>query len=209
VEGGTTVRDFDAGLGIGNDHIGFILPTYIRAGGIIPTIELEQYVGELASKGIPNPITLNIYPGQSGSYVMYLDDGVSRSSAPVRPEERGGDDEARGEYRETHVTHEQNGKTRQVRIQRKHDRYTPPLEKFFFVAILHDPLEPRGANGPLASVSVAGQNIAPIQGGLPEHRADSLNNATSSMWYYNNNVNISYIKVFDDKSDVAISLAYT
>ena len=210
VEGGTTIRDFDASLGNDGDHIAFLLPTYIRAGAVIPTLELEQYVGELNSKGLPNPITLNVYPGKSGFYTMYLDDGVSRSSAPRKSEDEGGDKEARDQYRETLITHQYTGpKLRQIRIERKHDGYTPPLEKYFFVAILHDPLEPRGANGPLSGVTVAGRDIAPIQGGLSEHRADSLSNATSNTWYYNDHISISFIKVFDDSSDIAISLMYT
>ena len=76
VEGGTTVRDFDANLNLGDNHINFIVPVYIRAGAIIPTIELEQYVGQLNELGKENPITLNIYPGKNGEYTMYLDDGV-------------------------------------------------------------------------------------------------------------------------------------
>ncbi len=54
---------------------------YVRSGAIIPTIELEQYVGQLNKEGKPNPIALNVYPGKSGEYTMFLDDGVSRSSA--------------------------------------------------------------------------------------------------------------------------------
>ena len=62
-------------------------PTYVRAGAILPTIELEQYVGERNRSGLPNPVTLNVYPGGHGEYTMYLDDGVSRSSAPRRADD--------------------------------------------------------------------------------------------------------------------------
>ena len=67
VEGGTTIREFDAHLSNNPNHINFIVPMYVRAGAIIPTIEIEQYVGErqehpeLYPDG--NPITINIYPG--------------------------------------------------------------------------------------------------------------------------------------------------
>src|SRR5204862_477557 len=92
VEGGTTIRGFDASLYLdnANAHIDFLLPTYVRAGAILPTLELEQFVGERHRNGQPNPITLNVYPGANGQYVMYLDDGVSRSSAPDRAEDEGG-----------------------------------------------------------------------------------------------------------------------
>jgi alpha-glucosidase len=45
IEGGTTIRGFDAGLYLSGNHINFIVPVFVRAGAIIPTIELEQYVG--------------------------------------------------------------------------------------------------------------------------------------------------------------------
>jgi len=38
---------------------------YVKEGAIIPTIELEQYVGERNRRGEYNPITFNIYPGNS------------------------------------------------------------------------------------------------------------------------------------------------
>ena len=98
VEGGTTIREFDAYLSKDPNHINFIVPMYVRAGAIIPTIEIEQYVGErqkhpeLYPDG--NPITINIYPGNqtnvagdetntkfdlSSKYTMYL---ASRREAP-------------------------------------------------------------------------------------------------------------------------------
>jgi alpha-glucosidase len=38
----------------------------VKAGAIIPTIEIEQYVGQRNRDGLDNPITLNIYPGDKG-----------------------------------------------------------------------------------------------------------------------------------------------
>jgi len=55
-----------------------------------------------------NPITLNIYPGRDGEYIMYLDDGISRSSAPKHAVENGCDPMAKGEYREVRITHRYN-----------------------------------------------------------------------------------------------------
>src|SRR5262249_41097029 len=97
--GGTTIRAFDASLGIIGDHIAFRVPLYVRAAAVTPTIELEQSVGERNHHNLPNPITLTVYPGPSGTYSMYLDDGVSRSSAPQRPVSEGGDEQARDQYR--------------------------------------------------------------------------------------------------------------
>jgi alpha-glucosidase len=164
VEGGTTVRDFDANLNLDDNHINFIVPIYVRAGAIIPTIELEQYVGQLNQLGRPNPITLNIYPGKGGEYTMYLDDGVSRSSAPQGDPDRGADKQARSEYRETKIEHTYTGKTRTINVNRIHDGYTPTLERYFFVAILHDPLESQTATGCVKSVNIAGNEIELITG---------------------------------------------
>jgi alpha-glucosidase len=211
VSGGTTVRDFDASLGLQDVHLGFLVPIYVRAGAIVPTIELEQYVGERNAKNLPNPVTLNVYPGQSGRYTMYLDDGVSRSSAPVKPLEQGGDPSASDEYRQTVITHSYTGsKTREIKVERVHDGYTPPLEKSFFVAVLHDPSEPKGAagtGGPLAGVSI-GSALTPITAGTVAERAVALDQAPGNGWYYNEGLNRSVIKVLDDNPSITLVLTY-
>src|SRR5262249_20867681 len=66
IEGGTTIHDFDAHIDASSDHIGFHVPIYVRAGAIIPTLELEQYVGERHAHNQPNPLTFNLYPGECG-----------------------------------------------------------------------------------------------------------------------------------------------
>jgi alpha-glucosidase len=203
VEGGTTIRDFDASLHLEGDHIHFIVPMYVREGAIIPTIELEQYIGQLNKEGKPNPITLNVYPGKEGHYTMFLDDGVSRSSAPKMPEGSGWDEEANDEYRRTEITHAYTGvKTREIKVDRVHDGYTPKLETYFFVAILHDPAETKGSSGCLTSVKIAGQNIPQVQGSY------NLNSSPQNAWYYNENINISFVKVFDNSPNITITAEY-
>ncbi|MFM2027780.1 MAG: hypothetical protein RLZZ339_2497 [Cyanobacteriota bacterium] len=205
VEGGTTIRDFDANLNLEGKHINFIVPIYVRLGAIIPMIELEQYVGELNQQGKPNPITLNIYPGQSGEYTMYLDDGVSRSSAVDKPEEQGGDPLAKSEYRQTQITHQYIApKNREIKIERIHDKYTPKYETFFFVAILHDPSETQGSSGSLNKVILNNQEIQKLGNG----DYNALNGASLNAWYYNPTINISFIKVFDNLPSVTITLEY-
>lgn len=203
VEGGTTIRDFDASLHLEGDHIHFIVPMYARAGAIIPTIELEQYIGQLNKEGKPNPITLNVYPGKDGRYTMFLDDGVSRSSAPKMPEGSGWDEEANDEYRQTEITHAYTGaKIRQIKVDRAHDGYTPKLETYFFVAVLHDPSENKGASGCLKSVKIAGQDIPQVQGSY------NLNSSPQNAWYYNESINISFVKVFDNSPEIVITAEY-
>ncbi|MBV8695921.1 MAG: hypothetical protein JO183_10600, partial [Ktedonobacteraceae bacterium] len=212
-EGGSTVRDYDASIDASNGHIGFIVPMYVRAGAIIPTIELEQYVGERNTHNQPNPITLNVYPGQGGQYSMYLDDGVSRSSAPQdAPQYRYSQDtRAKSEYRETRITHvyiDGNSKTRHIKVERVHDNYTPKFENYFFIAVLHDPAEPTESSGPLRSLKRDGQEVHLITGDTTEQRAATLNASTSDAWYYNENVNISFIKVFDNNPLITLVADY-
>lgn len=216
IEGGTTVHDFDAHIDASSGHIGFIVPIYVRAGAIIPTIELEQYVGERNAHNQPNPITLNIYPAsqkeKEGVYTMYLDDGVSRSSAPKYAPGTNKlvqDEQANDEYRETRITHKYTGETtREIRVERIHDHYTPPLEHYFFTSVLHAPGEPKESTGPLKRVSIAGQELHPIVNGTVEERANALANASENAWYYNEDVNISFIKVFDNNSSITIVAEY-
>jgi alpha-glucosidase len=208
VEGGTTIRAFDAGLYLDGAHAGFILPMYVRAGAILPTIELEQFVGERNHNNQPNPVTLNVYPGGNGRYTMYLDDGVSRSSAPLRssnPDEhakRGGDPDAKGEYRELLVTHTyQPDSSRRITVSRMHDGYTPPLEKYFFVGVLHSPEESTPS-----AIQMAGTSLEKLSGGSTQQRADQLAASETNAWYYNEDVRISFVKVFDQSQDIVLDV---
>jgi alpha-glucosidase len=240
VEGATTIRDFDAHLNADPSHINFIVPIYVRAGAIIPTIEVEKYVGERQAnrEQYPdgNPITINIYPGEStnvadsetgkkfsvqATYKMYLDDGVSRSSALPTEELPGSDEMGKGEYRTVLIRHTGypnpnfDNKTRTISIERIHDHYTP-FEKYFFVAILHDPSElpqrdsnsKKRTSSPLKKVSINEEEITLITGDTPEIRAESLNNYQQNAWYYNDNIDVSFIKVFDYNSRFTVTAEY-
>jgi alpha-glucosidase len=215
VEGGTTIRDFDAGLSLrgGYDpHINFIVPIFVREGAIIPTIELEQYVGQLNDEGKANPVTLNIYPGDNGNYTMYLDDGVSRASASTvaHPANIGGDSLAANQYREIKISHKyisDNKKTREIILECTNNGYTPKYEKYLFVSILHDPSENKDASGCIQKVGIGGQDARLIQGGSVEDRSNALNASSDNAWYYNENINISFIKVMDDfKNNPKVSI---
>ena len=200
VRGGTTVRNFDANINTEGNHINFIVPIFVRAGAIIPTIKLEQYIGQLNAEGKPNPITLNIYPGQQGEYTMYLDDGVSRSSAPQAKVE---DSKANDEYRQTQIVHKYtDAKNREIKIERIHDNYMPKYENYFFVAILHDPAEAQGDSGPLKKVNIANKTIT------LKSNSNALNSSYTNAWYYNFNTNISFIKVFDNSSSITVQAQY-
>ncbi|KAH8676424.1 glycosyl hydrolases family 31-domain-containing protein [Tricladium varicosporioides] len=76
IEYGCLISDQDS-------QLPFITPMYIREGAIIPKIQVRDYVPDPSlTKQDPNPITLHVYPGKNNLYNMYLDDGISRESAP-------------------------------------------------------------------------------------------------------------------------------
>jgi alpha-glucosidase len=218
IEGGTTIFDQDAGIdekiNKKPNRINHIVPLYVREGAVIPTLKLEQYIGELVEHGRPNIITLNIYPAKHDNfrtfeYNMYLDDGVSRSSAPKNTSD---DTLANYEFCHIKITHCYTAlNSRLIKIDKKHDQF---LEKekhfgdFFFVAILHDPEEYQKNKKALRMVSIGETNLQPISvGSLDELETSPQKNA----WYYDENVQISFIKVFDTSTvgnPIEIKLEY-
>jgi alpha-glucosidase (family GH31 glycosyl hydrolase) len=50
-----------------------IMPLYVRAGAILPLGPVKQYTAE----SVDAPLTLQIYPGADGHFMVYEDDGVS------------------------------------------------------------------------------------------------------------------------------------
>lgn len=87
------------------------LPLFVRGGGIVPTGELMQWVGERPR----NVHTIRVYPGGQGSARLYWDDGHSRAYL-------------RGAYLEVEVTYTASG--RQMRLewapQNAPVRFSPP-----------------------------------------------------------------------------------
>lgn len=84
VSGGTFV-DYDCHIAPEEAQLPYATPMYIREGGIIPQMAVREWVPDRTrddKDAPPNPLTINIYPGKDNSYDMYLDDGVSRDSAP-------------------------------------------------------------------------------------------------------------------------------
>ncbi|KAI9729368.1 MAG: hypothetical protein M1834_006892 [Cirrosporium novae-zelandiae] len=83
VPGGSTI-DVYPRISTDESRIPYITPMYVREGGIIPQIQVRPYVPDHSRKfEEPNPITIHVYPGKDNCYDMYLDDGVSRESAPT------------------------------------------------------------------------------------------------------------------------------
>ncbi|CAE6345185.1 unnamed protein product [Rhizoctonia solani] len=80
---GGTLMFYDARMSDNEAQIPWMNPMFVRYGAIIPQIDPRLYAEDWA---VPNPIAIHVYPGRVGfnkSYDMYLDDGVSRESAPT------------------------------------------------------------------------------------------------------------------------------
>ena len=159
-------------------------------------------MGERNRSGRPNPVTLNVYPGGHGEYTMYLDDGVSRSSAPRRADNEGGDECAKDQYREVHITHKYMAGwgAPDHGPPEDNDGYPPP-EKFFSVAVLHDPSE-----AVPTMISLNGETVDAISGETPESRAARLWGSDSPAWYHNETIHISFVKVFDKTDDIVLDV---
>jgi alpha-glucosidase (family GH31 glycosyl hydrolase) len=199
IAGGTTIN-YDASFkyewGEKNPdedkHIDFLVPLFVRAGAIIPTIEVENYVGEKDF----NPVTVNVYPGPYGTYSMYQDDGRSRSSA----HKENFDDSAKGEYRETKITHKYSDiDKREITIEWPHNNYRPN-ENYFYLSILHDPNE--NISNPINNIIIKKDNVNYNVGeiyclgkGSTEY-ANWLNECANNAWYFNEDINISFVKIF-------------
>ena len=49
------------------------VPLYVRAGTILPIGPVKQFTGETTD----GPLTLRVYPGANGRFLLYEDDGIS------------------------------------------------------------------------------------------------------------------------------------
>jgi len=178
VMGGTLVTNYVADL--------TLVPIYVRAGAILPYCNLEQWVGELPS----NPLTINCYPGpdrwtDAQAYQLYQDDGIST------------DAENKGTYRLSRIyqqTLNSGGVTRQVRVARVTDQYTPSAN-YYFVAILGSLTSPN-------QVSRDGTNLPNV--GSPAALSDS----PVDSWYWNSSIQIAFAKIYDNKPDTTVTFNY-
>ncbi|RGP76822.1 hypothetical protein FLONG3_5065 [Fusarium longipes] len=102
------------------DKLPFVTPVYIRGGAIIPQLDVRQYIGENPL----NPPTIHFYPGGRDvtSYSMYLDDGVSKDSAPYKlpqyyNQEPAKAQKAKGYYTEVKMTQKSTSALRTLTVR--------------------------------------------------------------------------------------------
>lgn len=178
VPGGTVIDNYYADL--------TQVPIYVRAGAILPFNDLEQWVGQLPA----NPVTLNCYPGpdrwtDSTAYNLYQDDGVTPAAQS-------------GVFRLTRIyqqTLNSNGSVaRQIRVARAKDGYTPPAP-FYYIAIL-------GSISSAHTVTRDGTALPNVG------NSGSLSASQGDAWYWNQSINIVFVKIFDNRADTTVSAAY-
>jgi alpha-glucosidase len=161
------------------------VPIYVRAGAILPFCELEQWVGQLPV----NPLTFNCYPGpdrwtDASAYQVYQDDGIS--AAP------GIQSRLSRIYQRT--IKQPGNVQREVRVTRMRGNYVPPTS-FFFIGILASTTKPTQVtrDGAVLADTETSANLAasPVDG-----------------WYWNANLQIAFVKVFDNVPDTTVTATY-
>ena len=178
VPGGTYISNYYADL--------TQVPIYIRAGAILPFSNLEQWVGQLPE----NPLTINLYPGPDRwtdalAYETYQDDGITTQAS-------------KGSYRLSRI-YQQTVTTggsvqRQVRIARVTDAYTPPA-KFIYLAI----------QGSITSANEVTRDGTVLPNVDDPH---SLESSPADSWYWNQSLNIVFVKIFDTRPDTTVIASY-
>ena len=172
VPNGGTVSNYYAPLD--QDPL-FIVPVYVRAGAIVPTRALEQWVGQLPQC----PLTFDIYPGPASSYELYLDDGVTTDFV------------TKNAYRLTTISQSQTvaaSRVQTVQVQRTVDNFKPQ-ETFYFIGLLATPSP--------VSVTANGQALPVIQASTDQDSANELAESAVNACYYNQSLNTTFIKIFD------------
>jgi len=165
----------------------YIVPLYVRAGAILPTRQLEQWVGQLPQC----PLTIEVYPGPDSTYDLYLDDGLST------------DNQTKQAYRLTQISQHQTTtphRVQTVELHRIFDQFTP-AETFYFIGLLATP-------SPM-SVTANGAALPIVQAGSDEASADELAESTVNACYYNQTLQTTFVKIFDRDRDMVVIATFS
>ncbi|MDW6004029.1 glycoside hydrolase family 31 protein [Vibrio mangrovi] len=176
VSGGTVVHGFYAP--IENQNL-YQVPIYVKAGAIIPTQDVAQYIDPES----PNPITLSVYPGENSSYNLYQDDGLTRAYQS-------------GQYRLTKISHQGITNGQQILIQPLITTFSP-LVNYYFISL-------PGTKLP-SEVTVDGNVIPNLVRSTPEAAADALADSSVDAYYWNANIKTTFVKVFFGNQDIQVN----
>jgi alpha-glucosidase len=173
VAGGTLITNWSANLNQ--------VPIYIRAGGILPFRQTEQWIGQLPV----NPITINCYPGPARSRQLYQDDGTTTQNQSANG----------GHYRLTTLAQSFTSTSRTLTVTRTYDNFKPS-EPFYYVAFINGP----GVGKP-STVTLNGTALPDVG------NSDTLSQSATNAWYWNASINITFVKVFDAAAVATITVA--
>jgi alpha-glucosidase (family GH31 glycosyl hydrolase) len=104
------------------------IPLFVKAGSIIPTQPVLQYVGERTI----DTLTLNIYPGDSATCRLYTDDGKSLAYR-------------QGQFAVTRIRQQTLQHAMEITIQPAAGNYRSPLK--YFSLKVHLPAKPQSVSG--------------------------------------------------------------
>lgn len=217
IQGGTTI-EYNAAIDHrctdpNSEQLLYVLPMYVREGGILPMTESERYVGaHYEDNNESMPITINVFPSPTQkltNYSMYLDDGKSRSSAPKIDINLGGDPEANDEFRRVDIRHMPDTNwNRTINVDRNYngiENSEHNLCPYYFIALPHDPSEPINNEqvmdkDSICQVKVNG-SVIPFFAATDNGEAidDHFNNAAENNWYYNTALKTTFIKVNEEE----------
>ncbi|MCD6290639.1 MAG: DUF4968 domain-containing protein [Anaerolineae bacterium] len=110
------------------------LPLYVQAGSIIPTGPVMQYTDEKPL----DPLTLDVYGGAAGRFVLYEDDGLTMAYRD-------------GMWATVEITYEEGDKSAVLTIGERRGKYAPPQRRI--IVRLH------GWTAEPASVTLDGQLV--------------------------------------------------
>jgi alpha-glucosidase len=128
-----------------------------------------------------NPLTFNIYPGADSTYTLYQDDGTTTQAQTNQV------------FRITQISHTGMPGGQTIQVTRKVDNFTPP-ETFYYVSLL-------GTSAPGSAIA-AGKNLPNLGD------ATALAASESNGYYYNANLNTTFVKIFDSQTTLTLTVTF-
>jgi len=151
-----------------------VIPMFVRGGAIIPTQQVVQFDNEAPI----DPLTFEVYPGESSSHEYYEDDGISL-------------DYQRGGYLHERITAVDADSSLTISATDLSGKYVPPARSLL--------LKVHAQAGAAKTIKLNGLELAPVPS------ADALTHATSGT-FYDSVSNLLYIKFKDANAPFEVEI---